>query len=218
MLHNEVNEAVNIKGTKEGLVILLNSQKTFADIKVGLHHKMESASGFFAGAGFTLYHDHQLHQDEITELENICLSHGLIKNSSLNWPPEHINFTQPEIYINDHSGEIYSMPAKAAVLVTGTMRSGELANYDGHITVLGNLHPGAKALSDGNIIILGTCSGFVHAGRSGNQEAYILAMNFKSVQLKIADTTLFMDRSESVKGPAIARIKQGQITFTNYEA
>ncbi|WP_166510184.1 septum site-determining protein MinC [Desulfallas thermosapovorans] len=197
-------EAVDIKGTKNGLIILLDPNRDFEDIKTGLKNKMESASGFFSGARFTLYHEKQLYPTEKTELESICKSYGLIPNPEAKWP----------LNARKSAGipkEPVDIPGEAALLVKRTLRSGQMVNYHGHVTVLGNIHPGAKVLATGNIIVMGTCSGFVHAGQTGNKEAFIMAFQFNNSHLRIADQTLYYEPEQSFTGPVLAKIEQGKI-------
>jgi len=75
-------EAVSIKGTRHGLVILLNPDCDYEDIKNSLTEKMETAKGFFRGAKFSLQQQSlsEIPAIQRAELENICISHGLIPN------------------------------------------------------------------------------------------------------------------------------------------
>ncbi|MGB9826721.1 MAG: septum site-determining protein MinC, partial [Desulfofundulus sp.] len=63
-------ELVSIKGTREGLVILLDPNREFEDLKLHLKRKMESARGFFRGARFTVY-GQTITRYQRTELEDI---------------------------------------------------------------------------------------------------------------------------------------------------
>jgi len=210
-------EAINIKGTKQGLVILIDPKGDFEDIKAGLKHKMESSSGFFSGAKFTLYRENQLFPAEINELESICKAYGLIPNPEAQWPPAHGTVNNKlEIPANNNIVNKYSKPGESALLVKHTLRSGQMINHNGHVTVLGNIHPGAKVLAAGNIIVMGTCSGFIHAGQFGNQKAYILALRLKNVHLRIAEQLFYLNREQSLNGPIIARLHQNEITLVDY--
>lgn len=202
-------EAVDIKGTKNGLIILLDPNRDFEDIKTGLKNKMESACGFFSGARFTLYHEKQLYPTEKTELESICKSYGLIPNPEAKWP---LNARKS----SDIPRLPTDMPGEAALLVKRTLRSGQMVNHHGHVTVLGNIHPGAKVLATGSVIVMGTCSGFVHAGRSGNKEAFIMAFQFNNSHLRIADQTLYPEPDQSFTGPVLARIERDKIILFDY--
>jgi len=69
----------------------------------------------------------------------------------------------------------------------GTLRSGETLEADGDLLVLGDVNPGAKVSAGGDVMILGRLRGIAHAGISGNNQAKILALQLKPLQLRIAD-------------------------------
>jgi len=214
---NLPKEAINIKGTKHGLVILLDPIQDFEDIKAGLKRKMESSSGFFSGAKFSLYRENQLFPTEINELESICKAYGLIPNPEAQWPPTLSKIDDKlEIAVNDNGVNRYSIPGETALLMQHTLRSGQMIDFNGHVTILGNVHPGAKVLAAGNIIVMGTCSGFVHAGQFGNQQAYIIALRIKNAHLRIADQTYYLNPNQAVIGPVIATVNDNEITLADY--
>jgi len=80
------NDIINIKGTRNGLVICLDSGHDFEDLKKTLKLKIESAKGFFKGAKFTFHLDYNtLTADKTKELEDICCEHGLVPDSDITW-------------------------------------------------------------------------------------------------------------------------------------
>ena len=56
------------------------------------------------------------------------------------------------------------------------------------IIILGDVNAGAKVVSKGNVIILGSLKGNVFAGSAGNVDAFVIALDMKPVQIRIADT------------------------------
>lgn len=205
------NEAVNIKGTRQGLVILLDANRNFEDIKAGLKNKIESAHGFFTGAKFMLHGVKTLFPAEINELEAICKAYGLIPNPDARWPLEQRPKATPGI-----AKKKTALPGEPALLVNRTLRSGQIAAYYGHITVLGDVHPGARVVAGGNVIIFGNCSGHVHAGGEQNRQAYILAMSMRRAQLKIADK-LLLETPDHLPGiPVIAKVIRDEIFLSRH--
>lgn len=204
-------EAIDIKGTKQGLIILLDPNRDFEDIKTGLKNKMESSRGFFAGAKFSLHDEKKLFPAEKVELESICQQYGLVPNTNVHWPPvknKHLR-TEPT--------PPKSLPGEKTILVKQTLRSGQIINYPGHVTILGDIHPGAKVSASGNVILMGTCAGFIHAGNSGDTDAYIIALSMKCAQLKIADVLLIeTPKNLEVHNPLIARIQQNKIALSEH--
>ncbi len=198
--------AINIKGTRQGLVILLDTNRDFAELKSGLKNIMETSHGFFAGARFILQSDKKLFPAEKSELEAICMEYGLIPNSEAAQQP------------GRRRGEtsLASLPGEPALLVKKTLRSGQHVNYPGHVTVLGNVHPGAKITAGGSIIIMGNCSGFVHAGSNGDGSAFILAATMRQAHLRIAGIAMHETPLDLPYSPVKACIRHNRIVFTGY--
>ena len=69
----------------------------------------------------------------------------------------------------------------------GTVRSGEYLNSPGNLLILGDVNPGAIVRAEGDVIIWGRLLGIAHAGRKGNSQAKIAALELRPVQLRIAD-------------------------------
>ena len=70
----------------------------------------------------------------------------------------------------------------------GNLRSGQVLETETSIIVIGDVNPGASVISKGNIIVLGALKGTVFAGATGNENAFVLALDMYPVQIRIADT------------------------------
>ncbi|MBF7083081.1 septum site-determining protein MinC [Desulfallas sp. Bu1-1] len=206
-------EAVNIKGTPQGLVILLDPNRNFEDIKSGLINKMESARGFFTGAKFTLYAGKQLVPEEQSELEAICKGYGLIPVPGAHW----IKGQRPNARPPKSADQNHTSPGEHALLIKRTLRSGHRVTYRGHITILGDVHPGAEVVAGGSVVVLGTCSGFVHAGAGHNPEAFVLAAAMQRAQIRIMDQVLFETPDHLTGGPLIAKLGPDGVTLSRYD-
>ena len=73
----------------------------------------------------------------------------------------------------------------SAIFHKGTLRSGQEINVDTSIIIMGNVHPGAKVSAKGNVIVIGNLEGYVHAGRDGNEGAFIVAIRMNPTGLRI---------------------------------
>lgn len=209
-------EAVNIKGTRQGLVILFDSNREFEDIKAGLKNKMESSRGFFNGAKFILYGEKKLYPAEKSELEAICKQYGLIPNPETQWTPFRRAQSPDNTSAPEPLAKKISLPGEETLLVKRTLRSGQMATHFGHITILGDVHPGAKVIAGGHVIVMGNCSGFIHAGSNAKSDAFIIALSMQNAQLHIADKILLKTPGKISYSPVIAQIKQNEITLANY--
>ena len=68
----------------------------------------------------------------------------------------------------------------------GTLRSGDHLEVNGSLLVLGDVNPGARVSAAGDVRIWGRLRGVAHAGSGGNQQARIVALQLRPLQLRIA--------------------------------
>ncbi len=69
----------------------------------------------------------------------------------------------------------------------GTLRSGEHIEARGDVLLLGDVNPGAQVSAGGNVMIWGRLLGIAHAGKTGNLNAKIIALELRPLQLRIAN-------------------------------
>lgn len=198
-------ELVNIKGTREGLVIFFEPNIEFEEIKTNLERKIRSAKEFFRGAEFTVHQaDKSFSSNQCNELVDICRYYGLIPSKDIRWP----------LPISRVIAKNADEPAR---LVFCTLRSGQEVYHQNSIVIIGDVHPGAQVNAGGNIIIIGKCRGNVNAGVSDNSKATITALHLIPGRLTIAgienrQTRVYKD----IPGPKIARLNNNKIEIQPY--
>ncbi|NPV27201.1 MAG: septum site-determining protein MinC [Firmicutes bacterium] len=80
-------EEIILKGTKDGLLVCLNSQGKFADLKTKLRDRLRQADDFLTGASVTIDLGAQsLSEVELGELQQICSEFGLTLKRILGGP------------------------------------------------------------------------------------------------------------------------------------
>jgi len=89
----------------------------------------------------------------------------------------------------------------------GTVRAGEYLDSPGDLLILGDVNPGAIVSAEGNIIIWGRLLGIAHAGRTGNSQATISALQLRPLQIRIANKVA---RGPKEK-PQIGLVEQARI-------
>lgn len=180
--------AVNIKGTKNGLVIILDTSYSFEDLKLTLQEKIASAKGFFKGAKFTLMAQ-KMSEEESEALQEICCEYGLIPSDDIQLPRAAGDESTPIVTHRPQKTRDSAVPkdAENCFLISHSLRSGQKVQYDGHITVLGDVNAGAEVVATGNILVMGSLRGVAHAGASGNKDAVIVAYRLEPDQLRISD-------------------------------
>jgi septum site-determining protein MinC len=68
----------------------------------------------------------------------------------------------------------------------GPLRSGEHLQSEGSVLVLGDVNPGAQISAGGHVLVWGRLRGVAHAGRRGDDQATIVALQMRPLQLRIA--------------------------------
>ena len=109
-----------------------------------------------------------------------------------------------------------------ALVVRGTVRSGETVQHFGDLVVLGDVNPGSEVLADGDIVVMGSLKGLPHAGVSGDNKAAVIALEIACPRLRIGGAEANAPASDSAGArrrkqdntalqPTIAYIRQGKI-------
>ena len=70
-------------------------------------------------------------------------------------------------------------------MLAGRVRSGQKVTAKKHLLIMGDLNPGAEVVAGGDILIMGILRGTAAAGQPGNEEAIILALDFRPTQIQI---------------------------------
>lgn len=221
-------EAVKIKGTRDGLVILINSDKEFEEVKSNLISKMESSRGFFQGAKFTFHSKQPVPRNISRELENICLLYGLVPSVEIKWPAPGNNINSPALWSpgekKEHKDRRSSniipfknndaLPTEQCIMINKTLRSGSRVESRSSVVVMGDVNPGAQVAAGGSIIILGSCYGDIRAGQN-DLSALVLADKLKPTFLSIgphmADATTV---NCSNVGPWLVKLLNGCLKIT----
>lgn len=224
-------EAVSIKGTREGLVILIDTSMEYEEIKKNLLTKMESSKGFFKGAKFAVYEHQSAAAGNYMELEDICRRYGLVPSPDICWPPAVKNkFVSKTSEPPRNSGEApvvlplrrrvnlpSEIPGEKALLVNRTLRSGQKVTSSESIVILGDVHAGSEVIAGGSVLISGHCRGTVRAGMNGAPGAVILAMTFDPVVLGIGGVSAHSSQfDKNIKGPLVACLHKDRITVEKH--
>ena len=219
------NEIINIKGTRNGLVILVDLDNDFNELKSKLKEKIVSSKGFFKGAKFSFNLDKSiLSIDKEKELEAICREHGLIPSEKeIGLSRVATSKVKQKAIDNTGTAAAKVIPISnnrddQTLLLTTSLRSGQKVNYEGNVTILGDVNPGSEVVATGDIVVMGTLRGIAHAGATGNTEAIIVAYRLQATQIRIADKIGRSPDNEAQQTcePEITFVKNGQIEIQKY--
>ncbi|MBC7960177.1 MAG: septum site-determining protein MinC [Vallitaleaceae bacterium] len=230
-----MKDAILIKGNKYGLSISINEQLEFEAIKVALFAKLDDSRKFFGSSkvslsfeGRTLSAQEQKELIEVvqkaSDLDIICV---LDQDSETDNNIEIVSemMTHKKVVELQNHRPLQqkpliaeTVPESAAVFHKGTLRSGQEVVTESSIIIMGNVHFGAKVAAKGNVIVIGKLNGAVHAGKDGNEKAFIVALNMSPTQLRIADVFGRAPDKKSKKiiiTPQIAIVEDEQIVIEN---
>lgn len=225
------NQNVQIKGTRNGLVIMLNPTCDVEELKHGLLHQLENARDFFRGARFTFYHGKKsLSSEYKQELLRIVAEYGLIYEEKITFPtvPEATSRKQAAEPLVDAGSprkartqtsavlpaETPLLPgAEPALLVRQSFRSGQSVVTEKHFVIAGDVHAGASVTAAGSIVVLGTLSGVANAGIYGDRSAVIFSRKLAPTALSIAGIAAVPPAKPLVNGKAI--LKGNAIVYTS---
>jgi septum site-determining protein MinC len=98
-----------------------------------------------------------------------------------------------------------------------TLRSGQQVIHNHSVVIMGDVNNGARVEAGGSVIIIGKLKGVVNAGLNGTDNAYIVALDMKPVQLRINQTlgraSDEMMNDSSNTEPKIAFVEDGMIAI-----
>lgn len=191
---------VKITGSKSGIILKLDAEAEWEQIKKEVAEKFQSTADFWGDAQKAIaFRGRELddaQQDEIRKIiqENCRLQIVCVLDED---PGREAAFAQAVRSGGDASKAETAEQTAANLMQTdngtgfffkGNLRSGQVLDVETSIIILGDVNNGAKVISKGNVIILGALKGNVFAGSAGNVDAFVIALDMKPVQIRIADT------------------------------
>lgn len=195
-----MGNVVKITGSKSGIIMKLDPEAEWDQIKKEAAEKFQSTSDFWGDAqkaiAFQGRELDEAQQDEILEIirKNCRLQIVCVLDEN---PEREAAFARAVQTGGRGSKDSEAGRTAANLLQTdngtgfffkGNLRSGQVLDVETSIIILGDVNNGAKVISKGNVIILGSLKGNVFAGSAGNVDAFVIALDMKPVQIRIADT------------------------------
>lgn len=179
-----MKNSVVIKGNKYGIIVVLDKDLPFDELKTHVAEKFSESGSFWgkvsvgvAFEGRELTNGEQFELIEIiqnnSELTIVCIvdNDAQTEERFKNAIDEHLE----EAAV--HNGQFYR----------GTLRSGQVLESEYSLVILGDVNPGAKIISAGNVIVLGALKGTVYAGITGDVSSFVVALEMSPMQIRIGD-------------------------------
>ncbi|MDI3480490.1 MAG: septum site-determining protein MinC [Tepidanaerobacteraceae bacterium] len=196
-------DPVVIKGTRDGITIIIERYGDFERVKNFIYEKLESGKDFFAGGTARVkVKNGFLSDEEYMKLEQLLKNY----NMSLKKQPYPRSYIFPEQY------------RSPILLLKRTIRSGQKISYKGTVVILGDVNPGSEVVACGDILVMGVLRGMAHAGADGDISAIVAAFRLQPTQLRIAGVISRPpeEKQEVPRFPEVARLKDKTIVIEPY--
>ena len=204
------------KGQKNGLVILLDGEISFDELKGDFTQKVRNAKDFFGNLETSITFKGR----HLTDLEEKQLLDIIFSESKLNISYIDDGFSIKSIVENEkninYNVEFELNPIENMTYYhKSSVRSGQVVKYPGSVLIVGDVNPGGEVIAEGNINILGSLKGLVHAGCTGCKDCFVSAFAFEPTQLRIGDIISYIPK-ETIKTkekfkPSFAYVDNGKI-------
>lgn len=200
-----MKEKVVIKGSKSGIILVLDEKSNFEDLKKAVVEKFRKSAGFLGKAEKAIVFQGKKLSDE-QKIEIIDLIHENCDLSIVCIMEEDAKLD--EAFQRSIESKMMKEDYSTGQFFKGNLRSGQVLDVETSIIIIGDVKAGAKVISKGNVIILGALKGNVYAGADGNVDAFVVALDMDPVQIRIADTI-----ARSPDHPQKKKVKETKIAF-----
>ncbi|MEI8166175.1 MAG: septum site-determining protein MinC [Chloroflexales bacterium] len=222
-----MSDLISIKGGRDGLRMRFDDSAEWGSLVEQLERQLAQSQAFFNGARLTLdLGDRAVSEAQLAELLDLMRQHGVVADALSANARESRNAARAAgitarplpRYPDPVPGAAPASGESEALLLTRTVRSGQVVRHSGHITLIGDVNPGGEVIAGGSVIVWGRLRGFVHAGALGNSEALVCAIELHPTQLRIADQIATAPKGDRHHVPEVARIEAGQIVVESWES
>jgi septum site-determining protein MinC len=200
-----VNNSVIIKGNKYGIIVVLNPDMPFDELKLLIADKFKESSKFFEKAKMAISFEGRVLSNEDqkdildiigknTDMQIVCV----IDNDPIKEELFHKTLEQKLMELENNTGQFYK----------GILRSGASIEFENSVVIIGDVNNGARVVSKGNIIVLGSLKGNAFAGATGNTNSFVVALDMRPTQIRIADVI-----ARSPDKPVKDAVKETKIAF-----
>lgn len=203
-----MSQLVIMKSNRYGINLQLDPDCSFRDLLDAIIEKFKESEKFFKNAkvGISFEGRRLSSEDEYRIIEEIMKNTSMEILCIIDNDKEHEEETRRLIEENLlHEQQIQEEMQSAMSQVPygefyqGTLRSGQMIESEGSVTIIGDVNPGAKIVSTGNIVILGALKGNVHAGCAGERNCFVFALDMRPIQIQIGDLIAKSPDKENTK-------------------
>ncbi|MFT4143298.1 MAG: septum site-determining protein MinC [Mobilitalea sp.] len=200
-----MNNSVMIKGNKYGIIVVLNPEVPFDELKLLIADKFKESSKFFENAKMAIsFEGRKLTNEEQRDILDIIANNTdmhivcIMDNDNEKEDAFRKTLEQRLLELSNSTGQFYK----------GILRSGASLEFETSVVIIGDVNHGARVVSKGNIIILGALKGNAFAGATGNTNSFVVALDMSPTQIRIADSI-----ARAPDKPVKDEVKEAKIAF-----
>lgn len=226
-----MSQSVQIKGTKSGIILVLDESVPFDKLKGEIADKFQEASSFLGKHKMGLIiRGRNLSESEQEEVVSIIINNSDLSITCIvdeqSTTERLFNIEKEEKALEEKSASLESQEEvvsaavaaasaydNSALIYTGNLRSGQDISCEQSVILLGDVKPGGSVTSYGSIFILGELRGNAFAGAGGDRDAIVMALKLDPLQVRIADAIAISPDAE--KGPKIRFRKKKLVNSEN---
>lgn len=179
-----MNHSVMIKGTKSGIIVVLDQDLEFDVLLQQVAEKFKESSKFLGNTTIAItFEGRELNTEQEKRMVEVISENSELKIACvIEQDPQ-----KEELFRKSLDDRLMELSTNTGQFYKGNLRSGQVLDAETSIIIIGDVNVGARVMSKGNIIVLGTLRGNAFAGASGNPNAFVVALHMEPVQIKIAD-------------------------------
>ncbi len=177
------NTAVRVRGEGDSLRVTLESGDSVQDLKEQLRRRFEDMKQLAVNARVVIDAAASDHAEEIVEEIGKFLkdTFKVASVSPLSRPTE---VAEERTRPRDLS-HTWPHHRTDTLVLAGRVRSGQKVTARRHLVILGDVNPGGEVVAGGDIVVLGSLCGNASAGLPDLEDAIILALDFRPIQIQI---------------------------------
>lgn len=203
-----MDNSVIIKGNKYGIIVVLDEELSFPELKVKVRNKFKDSSKFFDDAKMAIsFEGRDLSTEEERQILDIIAEETELHVVCIIDKDEKTE----EVFKKSLDEKLLELSNTTGQFYKGNLRSGQVLESETSIIIIGDVNPGARIVSKGNIVVLGSLRGTVFAGATGNSNSFVVALDMMPGQIRIADA---IARSpDNLKTKEVKEAKEAKIAF-----
>jgi septum site-determining protein MinC len=220
-------DSVNIKGTRDGLLVTLGEGELMS-LLAELEERLSGTASFFTGGWVALaVGRRELSIKEIEHIKALLAKNEVILGTVISESPitraaaRHLGLqTKRSPHLQPRpdwrTGEEFS----EGILISCTLRSGQIIRHPGHVVVVGDVNAGAEVIAGGDIVIWGRLRGTVHAGATGDDQTIVCALDLVPTQLRISKHIARSPEGRRRRRitPEVASVEEGKIVVKAWKS